>query len=74
MSEQQRLCDLSEGDRSQVCIAAWEHDYRCDCRLCQGAWALMGPDGFEKGNWGPFTEDDMRRFCEEEGVAFIEGE
>ena len=69
-----KLSELSEGDRARVCVAGWDHPYSCDCRICEGAWALMGPDGFIKGSWGPFTEESMKIFCEEEGVPFIEGQ
>lgn len=69
-----KLSDLTEAEKMVLCTKAWDHSYSCICRLCQGAWALMGPDGGEKGNWGPFKEEAMKQFCEEEGIEFIEGD
>ena len=69
-----KLSEMTEGERIQLCARAWDHPYTCTCDTCQKAWTLIGPDGFEKGNWGPFTEAEMRTFAEEQGVPFIEGE
>jgi hypothetical protein len=35
------------------------HDYRCRCGTCREWWRLMGPNGGDEGDYGPFTEAEV---------------
>ena len=54
-------------------MRAWDHSYSCRCNLCAAAWVILGPDGGEPGNFGPFDEDEIRAMAKEIGEEYPEG-
>lgn len=46
-------------DEQHVLDAGVLHDYRCRCVSCLRWWVLMGPDGDEAGNYGPFSLQEV---------------
>lgn len=44
---------------AQILNDAWSHPYDCTCKICLTAWAMVGPDGGEPGNYGPFTKEQV---------------
>ena len=48
--------------------AAWNHPYECTCDTCAMAWAIVGPDGQEPGNYGPFTIEKIQEAADHLGV------
>lgn len=43
----------------QFALLDTTHTYGCSCDQCCTWWALMGPDGGEDGNYGPFTKEQV---------------
>lgn len=68
------IAQCTEAARAELCSKGWDHSYTCTCGICCAAWALMGPDGHEKGNYGPFEEQVIKDFCKDNGLPFIEGD
>ncbi len=36
-----------------------DHVYNCRCQQCRRWWVLMGPNGGDPGDYGPFTRDEV---------------
>ena len=45
-------------DQSRI-DAASDHSYHCKCANCLEWWALMGPDGGDPGDYGPFSTHEV---------------
>jgi hypothetical protein len=37
------------------------HPYSCRCETCKSWWKMMGPDGDEPGNYGPFSAEEIEQ-------------
>ena len=46
-----------------------DHAYECRCDFCLEWWTELGPDGFEPGNYGPFTKEEVNARQRELGLA-----
>lgn len=49
---------LAPGER-EILDAGNSHDYGCRCEGCRQWWRLMGPNGGDDGDYGPFTEAEV---------------
>ncbi len=63
----------TEAQLMSITMQAWDHSYSCRCEKCAIAWVSVGPDGGEPGNFGPFTEEEIRETAEAIGEEFPEG-
>jgi hypothetical protein len=54
-------------DELAVLDANSNHPYTCRCKNCCRWWVLMGPDGGEDGNYGPFSRDEVLAEAKEWG-------
>lgn len=46
-------------DEQAILDAGSRHGGRCRCETCLRWWVLMGPDGGEPGQYGPFTRAEV---------------
>lgn len=64
---------LTEAEKMDITMRAWDHDYSCRCDLCKAAWVLVGPDGGEPGKFGPFHKDEIFVMAKQMGEPYPEG-
>lgn len=64
---------LTQAEKLDITMRAWDHPYSCRCDMCAMAWVLVGPDGGEEGNFGPFTEQEIRDTAKMIGEPYPEG-
>ena len=43
----------------QFALLDTTHTYGCNCDVCLTWWALMGPDGDDPGDYGPFEKEQV---------------
>jgi len=56
----------------EICDKADKHSYGCSCDICLRWWALMGPDGGEPGNYGPFIQAQVNEMQRSMGLMVTE--
>lgn len=47
---------------------ASDHHFQCRCEICLRWWAMMGPDGMEPGQYGPFSTAEVNTKQDELGL------
>ena len=56
-------------EEQQIVMAvSLQHEYICNCDTCLSWWAQMGPDGYEPGQYGPFTTETINARQRELGL------
>lgn len=54
-----RLAADMPPEHQQIIDTASNHPYGCMCQTCLSWWALIGPDGGDPGDYGPFTKEQV---------------
>ena len=50
-------------------VEATDHPYDCRCEKCMEWWARMGPEDDTGDDFGPFTADEIERYCGENSLT-----